>query len=367
MSGPKLRVLSSGVDSVYLSARGDFREGVLGDLEGWRDQAKDTGQPVRVKLWRTGAPFLVKEHGARGYSFLLTSDDMDLAVGAGKNFPPVRVELRSSFLHSVSVEAAVARALAILAADLLLGPPEVLTSRIDIYADLQRWPLVEADLDRFTTRARFRELLREEMMLDGRRLTGFRFGKADMMVRLYDKTIEIERSGKRWVRDLWGEAFTPGEPVWRLEFQFRRGIIKSLQLSDPAEVLAALQDLWHYATVNWITYRTPTRDARERRWPLHPIWKQVQAIEIAPQMTGLVRQREKELSEERTLRLLLGCMTSLGALNDWTTFGEAWLGARPLVTAQLEARERSFADLVREKAARRMGVTVLSDSGEDAA
>lgn len=367
MSKRKLRVLTSGVDNIYFSAHGDLRAGVLEDLERWRDQAKAEGERVRVNLWRTGTPFLVKEHGARGYSYLLASDDMDLMVGAGRNFPPMRVKLRSAFLHSMTEVPAVARVVEILGKDFLVGDPDLQASRIDLYADVQGWPIVEADLGRFVTRAKLRGLYREELILDGRRLTGFRFGRAALMARIYDKTVEIERSGKRWMRDIWGAGLDPEQPVWRLEFQFKRELIKSFQFDGPTQVLWGMQDFWHYATHKWLTYRTPTR-TRARRWSIAPIWKEVQGIEIAPQMTGLVRQREKELSEERTARLMQGCLTSLGALNGWSTFGEAWQGALPLVAAEFDEGGRDFAAKVREKAAHRIGVTVIDGyAGEEVA
>lgn len=143
------------------------------------------------------------------------------------------------------------------------------------------------------------------------------------------------------MQDIWADAVDPDEPVWRLEFEFKRDLIKSFQSTGPAEVLWGMQDLWHYATHRWLTYRTPTR-TRSERWPVASIWKDVQGIEIVPQVTGLVRQREKELSEERTLRLMQGCLTSLGALNGWSTLGDAWERALPLVAAQFEEGDRSF-------------------------
>lgn len=79
------------------------------------------------------------------------------------------------------------------------------------------------------------------------------------------------------------------------------------------------------------------------------MWEQVRAIEIVPQMTGLVRQREKELSEQRTLRLMQGCLTSLAALHGCNDFDQAWAMARPLVWEQFEARGRLFAIEVARK------------------
>jgi hypothetical protein len=90
-----------------------------------------------------------------------------------------------------------------------------------------------------------------------------------------------------------------------------------------------------------------------------PIWDEVRAIQIVPRMTGLVRAREKELSEERILRLVQGCLTSLAALHGLWTFAEAWERARRLVAAQFEERGRSFTAMARDKAARPIGVSVL--------
>ncbi|MGH7921729.1 MAG: hypothetical protein ACREQM_17570 [Candidatus Dormibacteraceae bacterium] len=222
-------------------------------------------------------------------------------------------------------------------------------------------------MGRFITPATFRKGHYESDVHQGRRLSGFQFGKSELVARVYDKTLELTKSGKRWMWDVWGPAVNPNRSVWRLEFELKRAAIKRFQFTDAAEVLWGLQDLWHYATWSWLSYRTPTADERERRWPVDPIWEEVRSIEIEPTMIGLIPRREKELSEERTLRLMQGCLTSLGALHGWWGFGEAWDRARPLVAAQFEERGRSFTAMAREKAARRIGVTVLQGAAEDVA
>ena len=80
-----------------------------------------------------------------------------------------------------------------------------------------------------------------------------------------------------------------------------------------------------------------------------------------------LRGRCTTSTKERTLRLMQGCLTSLGALNGWSSFGEAWESALPLVAAQFDEDRRSFPAKVREKASRRIGVTVLDGAAEDVA
>jgi hypothetical protein len=78
----------------------------------------------------------------------------------------------------------------------------------------------------------------------------------------------------------------------------------------------------------------------------------------------LIPKRNQELDEERTLRLMQGCLSSLGALHGWYSFDEAWEGSRSLVAGEFEARGRPFARMAREKGARRLPVSVL-DVGQN--
>lgn len=123
--------------------------------------------------------------------------------------------------------------------------------------------------------------------------------------------------------------------------------------------------MWRRATRTWLNYRTPTSDARERRWTVAPIWEDVRAVEIVPRVCGVIPKRNEELDEERTLRLMQGCLSSLGALHGWLDFDEAWEGSRALVAAQLEERGRPFSRMVRVKAARRLPMTVLEGGAEE--
>jgi hypothetical protein len=60
-----------------------------------------------------------------------------------------------------------------------------------------------------------------------------------------------------------------------------------------------------------------------------------------------------------------GCLSSLGALHGWLDFDDAWEGSRLLVAAQFKERGRPFSRMVREKAARRLPLTVLEGGTDD--
>jgi hypothetical protein len=333
---------------MYLSVRGLLDERVLSELEAARDEAKSSGDLVRYEV--AGAAFLVRGHGARGYSCVLTCSDMDLKLGAGPEFPSGSVELRSSFLHAVGPAGAVERVLNVLTG-FYASAPKLSVSRVDLYADVQGWELELSDLRRFVSLGRARGLYSPEgeVWARGRRLTGFRFGRDKIVARIYDKSLEVQVSGKKWMWDVWGPEADRLLPIWRVEYECKRAFLRDYELTGVGETLMALQDLWSYLTGDWLSFREPTQDRRERRWPVDPAWECIQRIEIAPGLCGLVRRRMTELDEERTLTLMQGCLSSLAALHGWREFGQAWAMSRPLVSAQFEARGRPFAAEVRRK------------------
>jgi len=122
-----VRIVGAGVDTLYASARGTLREGLL---EGFADM-----------------------HGAAG-------------------------ERR----------------------DVFGPPPVVIPSPIDVYADTQGWVPAPEDFRRFVCRGVRRTLYEQPGRLhgQGRRLSGFTFGKGGIVARIYDKRLEMGRKGTTW-------------------------------------------------------------------------------------------------------------------------------------------------------------------------
>ncbi len=136
---------------------------------------------------------------------------------AAQNLPSVAVELRALYLCQKGAHEAARQAQAV--ADALTQPPPVgegilRVSRIDLAVDFQGWLPSLVDEERFVTRAADRAMHKQR-----RAFTGFMFGRGVLAARLYDKTLEIQRSGKPWFRQVWARspAYDPSVPVWRLE------------------------------------------------------------------------------------------------------------------------------------------------------
>lgn len=361
-----LRVLSSGVDTLNLSARGAVRAEVWEALEAakLRAQAEEESAPF---AFATGRAFLVRPYGLRGYTYWLSSPDCELLFGRSERFPAALVQLHSAGLHSMGVDRAVDLVEGLLRAEVFASPPELVVSRVDVYADATGWDLELSDLDRFVCRGRARRgfVERELTFATGRRLTGFMFGRDALVARLYDKTAEIALRGVTWLHNLWGEREAEA-PVWRLELQYRRKVLVEFGLRAVDEVLAGVQDLWRYGTHEWLTLRTPTEDRRPHRWPVDSTWREVAAVEVAPEACGVVRRRIAEAAEARIVSGLQGYVTSWAALRESYGLHTTMEAVGPILDRYLAQRGRTFEAEVRRKRARLLSVTELLD-GQEAA
>jgi hypothetical protein len=301
-----MKVLSTGVDTLNLAAKGIVRPEVWELLEEAQQRARLEKEMQPVEFPMTAQAFLVKllPHGLRGHAYWLTSPDFELILGKSQKFPSVLVQLHSAYMHSVGIDRSLDLMEALLRHEVFAGGYRLNVSRIDVYADFQGWQPQVADLDRFVSFSRHRRgfLENQQVYMTGPRLTGFMFGKADLAARIYDKTAEIHRRGVSWLPDLGGTGGTD-RPVWRLEFQHRRAVLAEFNLSGVDEMVASVQDLWRYGTGEWMSLRVPTNHSVRRRWPLDQVWGGDPRDQVVPRMTGVVRRRVLQASE---LRLLQG-------------------------------------------------------------
>src|SRR5579859_5982599 len=168
-----LRLLSSGVDSLYLSVNGGVRTALLSELERAKVRAQHERGPVPFEIAETGWRLLLKPNGSGGYAYWLTSAELELWAGRNAEMegPRARVQLHSVYLHAVGPVAALAAVRELLEREVCAGPLMLSVSRVDVYADMQGLRLVPGDEPRFVTRANDRQV-----RIDGRRFTGFRFG-----------------------------------------------------------------------------------------------------------------------------------------------------------------------------------------------
>jgi hypothetical protein len=189
-------------------------------------------------------------------------------------------------------------------------------SRIDLHADVQGWEPSGNDRHRFVCRAKMLATYED----DGE-LSGFTFGKRSSKSingRIYDKTREIAKNGHDWWPEVWGVRCDPDRPVWRIEFELHRSVLKEMGLEDPYGTLASTGRLWAYAAREWLTYRRPSSHDRAARWPLAAEWERIQHVSLAGAAVPMDRIRAG--------RVAGGLRTAMPGINGYVGSFAAWTG-----------------------------------------
>ena len=194
-----LRVLSSGVDTLHFSVRGELQEGLLVFLEALKREAQ-TSKELQVVTWgEQSLSVALRPHGWRSYPFWASSPNIEVAIGAPSPFPPVFIQTHSACLLSRGAHGAQAEISKWLAASVMRSEPQLGISRLDLYCDTRGWSPAVDDFDRLHCRRVCRRVYstpaRDQAHLRGRRPSGFDFGGGDLMARCYYKA---RASWEKW-------------------------------------------------------------------------------------------------------------------------------------------------------------------------
>ncbi|MHB8510113.1 MAG: hypothetical protein ACYDGR_15975 [Candidatus Dormibacteria bacterium] len=349
-----MKVLSAGVDSLYLSAKGELREGVIELLASKRDEARAAGG-ASVVAFSPEDSFLIREHGWRGYPFWLSSPSRELFLGAADPFPTAYLQLHSAHIHTVGLEEAVKGIRELLANHVFaVDAQPLLVSRADVYADQQGWIPSREDFARFVCRGVHRKVYEvpRQMHQSGRHLSGFTFGRGDILARIYDKTLELSSRGQTWPSLVWDGHDTTA-PVWRVEFQFRRKGLLSFGVRTVDDILDSRQDLWEYGT-RWLSLRTPGAHSQSWRWDEAPEWSELRETSMGSPRCGLVRGRIRHDNERRLVAGFVGYASSIGAGSSQDDMEGSLRRAAALARGYLRERGRTFDALVAHKRERRI-------------
>jgi hypothetical protein len=273
-NNPDTKIVGSGIDSLYVSFPGKLNAGVQSILDRLKDQAQSHNPELRcLAQYPVGdSIFEVSDKGARYFCFVLTDSRFRVEISrtSAEIMPMAHVQVSSIALASRGVAGVVAEITEILAKmGEIKGDPTV--SRADLFVDaVTGLDLTQIEDNQWVTRARSVARYTQE-----RRRSGYVVGRGgDMLLRLYDKTLEIQRSGKNhaalaWKRGDWDGSST----VWRTEIQLRRNALRSAQVRTVDQLLANCGSLWHYALDEWCRLCLPDAgDTKRSRWISHPFW-----------------------------------------------------------------------------------------------
>jgi hypothetical protein len=375
-------VLAAGADTIEFSFDVPVSEAMWEALDRERETAQllmKERRCVHVPDWLNAEMHPTGSKG--GYRFLLETPDFAVKLQRGlKNRPPIYVEMRAFGLHThAGGELAAVEDVCKYLRETLLADQdqqwaaEAITadtarcSRLDLYIDWQGgWhpdfaegaderhfvKRVHADVDRHSVNGK---------------VTGFDIGKGVVRSRVYNKSVEMQKTKQEWYPTLLAERngarFDVALDLWRLEFQLRREGVKGFRLyakpemTDPDVVIDAeleAEDLPHihsvrkalhwagclfaYLTKRWLRLVVPTDDPNRGRWPEHPSWAALRdgftklAMRGAPELPEDARElvRAARYSGYRRLldRLAVGLLSTEqlmdtdpgAALVTWTAY-----------------------------------------------
>lgn len=130
----------------------------------------------------------------------------------------------------------------------------------------------------------------------------FTFGRDEVVLRVYNKSAEIEESShKFWLHPLWqGQT----ENVWRVEWQVRKETLKRFGLRTFEDLFDGHGDLLRYLISEHTSLRVKSEDSNRSRWPLHPLWSLLsEHIDQLPAQ-GVYRVVDPQAALDKTLILM---------------------------------------------------------------
>ena len=337
-----LVIVNSAVDSLYFYYKGEAVEGFFENLEDLKEQAKTREEKVPTKIGEE--ELVISPFGARMFRYLLSGRNFSLKVSPSAMLPNLMFQMLAECLYQEGHQAAFERADRV-AAEIGMKDDAKL-SRIDLCVDFQGWVPSEDRQNDFVCRAN-----QEVTWRTGKSATGFQFGKGQILARIYNKTAESIVHNKGWMEAVWCEnpAYNEKEPVWRLEFQFRGKALKEFGAGTVIEAFSKLKGLWEYG-LGWLSLRAGEESRLERR-PIDPAWAALGQANFPGRSCERVKATKGLGSMERTLAMMLGYSSTLGALVRIESMEDVLRWAMPEMEFICRQQGRSFADRVKKKIA----------------
>ena len=296
----KIRLLLNGIDSLYcvyycLPVRPN---GI--DFRRLNEQKEDIRQskrknPLPVILGNT--EFFLQPYGtASGYPLVIENGDFKIEMGEF-NKPNFYVKYSSQALWRESAFLLHEKFLQWISSVDYRPYHREGISRVDFSFDYNL-PSMDFNEDSFVSYSSIDSKHRRD-----RQAQTFTMGKGDIVLRVYDKVAEIkQKSDKVWFYLLWEQD----ENVWRIEWEAKKTVLRQYGIVTFDDLKTKQGDLLHYLATEHDTLRIPNDDSNTSRWPLHPLWIDLQARIAELDHLGISRiNGEQAVMEERLQRMVI--------------------------------------------------------------
>jgi hypothetical protein len=320
----KPTILRSEIDSLYLSYSGTLKEPIELELERLKLCAQST-EPAE----RAHASVLVADHsfqvlgrGSKRHPFLLSNQHyhLQLSRAQASSMPLIYAKISSELLTLTGLDRSV-NALNNLASVIGWDYELAKVSRVDLCVDLDGFQLPSIPLDHFVCRSK-----EKRFYAAGTSMTGLSVGEGgDLMCRIYNKTVELKKSKKYYLHEVWKSCEATGEDVWRVEFQFKREVLRQLGVNSVDDLKKQQNSLWDYAT-DWLQFNYPVgKDSNRGRMKTYPFWEIVKAAKFNEEPRHKLRRISKSQKPDDDFLFLngLGALTSYMADREIDDIDEA--------------------------------------------
>ena len=293
-----------GIDSLYVSFKGTLKEGVKERLEEKKKlaQSEDEKEQASARMILDDHCFEVSDRGTKWYSFILADNWYHLQISGSKRqkLPQVYVQVSSELLTCHGLDNSINKLRKIV--DMLVEKIEEETiSRMDVFTDF----VTDKELETIEKVSWVTRAQKTHKYWNGDIFTGWTIGQGgDILARLYDKTVEIEKSRKDYLREIWEkQGWDTFQRVWRLEFQLRRELLGQMKINTFLSLKEKTNDAWRYCTQNWLRLAIKDNTINRTRWMTDPLWEKIQDVRFNDgKFTGILREVNKSrIPSDKTL------------------------------------------------------------------
>jgi hypothetical protein len=322
--------LRCGVDTLEATFSGELTDDIVSELRTRKElaQAKDQAEELRL----CNSMFHLLPKGAGLWPYVLRNDELIIRLGTASNVPAMSVRLLAEGLAGRGVDASWHDVREIAAE---LGLSYKNCSRLDVALDYQGHWFTFDEMLSVVCPASFRPIYPNTVKPET-----FQFGKGDIVVRVYNKSAEIEANSHRWWIFIWRlcTGYVESEPVYRVEVQMRGRVLKELGYRSVEDLITELPELFAHG-LTWCSLRSPSEDTNKSRWPEDPHWTQLRTAFFPSRSLGRVRPISILIEYDACVRRFVSLMSSVGAATESEDF---WGLCRSITTDAEQHIEREL-------------------------
>ena len=252
-----LKILRYAVDSLYVSYQGELSdewESRLRNLKALA-QSPDPREQSKAQLKLFDHIFEVQSRGKGKFKYVIADGWFYIQIAGqnAKTIPMAYVQISSELLTLIGLDEAIKLLKPII--NTIGKPLAPHVSRIDPCVDF----VCPIKMDSWKNEAWVTRAENIETYYINGQFSGWSIGRGgNIVLRLYNKTLELKKSKKDYLKPIWISAGWNGiDDIWRLEFQIRGQAVSEPNFRKLHIILTLLSSLWDYCIKDYCRLTIP--------------------------------------------------------------------------------------------------------------